>query len=168
MDESADGRLVVEHEGGYSSAYVPFCGLAVVEQPLDGACPLDADFKKGNRQQRAAVADDLLQRVGFGGALPGQFLRHVRPAHGAQVSPGGVLQPHMIRVLHQRFADDRLHRAGARLGVYVHHDDAVREYAYDRKTQIGKLDKGLDEAPKRGWRVTSMKNDWKVIFPFER
>ena len=58
--------------------------------------------------------------------------------------------------------------AGARLGVYVHHDDAVREYAYDRKSLIGKLDKGLDEAPKWGWPVISMKNDWKVIFPFER
>jgi phosphoglycolate phosphatase-like HAD superfamily hydrolase len=57
--------------------------------------------------------------------------------------------------------------SGARLGVYVHHDDAVREYAYDRKSRIGKLDKGLDEAPKWGWQVTSMKNDWKVIFPFE-
>lgn len=56
---------------------------------------------------------------------------------------------------------------GARLGVYVHHDDAVREYAYDRKSQIGRLDKGLDEAPKWGWPVISMKNDWKVIFPFE-
>ena len=55
--------------------------------------------------------------------------------------------------------------AGARLGVYVHHDDAVREYAYDRQSQIGKLDKGLDEAPKWGWPVISMKNDWKVIFP---
>lgn len=57
---------------------------------------------------------------------------------------------------------------GARLGVYVHHDDAVREYAYDRKSRIGKLDKGLDEAPKWGWPVISMKNDWKVIFPFEK
>jgi phosphoglycolate phosphatase-like HAD superfamily hydrolase len=56
---------------------------------------------------------------------------------------------------------------GARLGVYVHHDDAVREYAYDRTSQIGRLDKGLDEAPKWGWPVISMKNDWKVIFPFE-
>jgi phosphoglycolate phosphatase-like HAD superfamily hydrolase len=58
--------------------------------------------------------------------------------------------------------------SGARLGVYVHHDDAVREYAYDRKSQIGKLDKGLDEAPKWGWPLISMKNDWKVIFPFDR
>jgi phosphoglycolate phosphatase-like HAD superfamily hydrolase len=57
---------------------------------------------------------------------------------------------------------------GLRLGLYVHHDDAVREYAYDRKSQIGKLDKGLDEAPKWGWPVISMKNDWRVIFPFEK
>lgn len=57
---------------------------------------------------------------------------------------------------------------GARLGLYVHHDDAEREYAYDRKSQIGKLDKGLDEAPKWGWPVISMKRDWKVIFPFEK
>jgi hypothetical protein len=50
----------------------------------------------------------------------------------------------------------------------VHHDDAEREYAYDRKSQIGRLDKGLDEAPKWGWPVISMKRDWKVIFPFQK
>ena len=55
--------------------------------------------------------------------------------------------------------------SGPRLGLYVHHDDSEREYAYDRKSPIGKLDKGLDEAPKWGWPVISMKNDWKVIFP---
>lgn len=54
---------------------------------------------------------------------------------------------------------------GARLGLYVHHDDAEREYAYDRKSQIGKLDKGLDAAAKNGWPLISMKRDWKVIFP---
>jgi len=53
---------------------------------------------------------------------------------------------------------------GARLGVFVHHDDATREYAYDRKSHIGKLDRGLDEAPKRGWTVVSMKDEWKTIF----
>jgi hypothetical protein len=46
----------------------------------------------------------------------------------------------------------------------VHHDDAAREYAYDRKSHIGKLDRGLDEASKRGWTVVSMKDDWKRIF----
>jgi phosphoserine phosphatase len=58
--------------------------------------------------------------------------------------------------------------SGARLGLYVHHDDAVREYAYDRKSQIGRLDKGLDEAKAKGWPLISMKNDWKVIFPFQK
>jgi phosphoserine phosphatase len=54
---------------------------------------------------------------------------------------------------------------GARLVMYVHHDDAEREYAYDRKSQIGRLDKGLDEANAKGWPLISMKNDWKVVFP---
>ena len=55
--------------------------------------------------------------------------------------------------------------SGARLAVYVHHDDAEREYAYDRSSAIGRLDKGLDEAKAKGWLVTSMKSDWKMIFP---
>lgn len=53
---------------------------------------------------------------------------------------------------------------GARLGLIVHHDDAAREVAYDRKSHFGKLDKGLDEGPKRGWVITSMKADWKCVF----
>jgi phosphoglycolate phosphatase-like HAD superfamily hydrolase len=53
---------------------------------------------------------------------------------------------------------------GARFAVIVHHDDAAREWAYDRDSHIGKLDKGLDEAPKRGWTVVSMKDDWKHVF----
>jgi hypothetical protein len=54
---------------------------------------------------------------------------------------------------------------GARLGLLVHHDDAAREYAYDRKTPFGHLDRGLDEGPKLGWTIVSMKNDWKQIYP---
>ena len=53
---------------------------------------------------------------------------------------------------------------GARLCLYVHHTDAEREWAYDRESHIGKLDKGLDEAKARGWTVVDMKNDWKKIF----
>jgi phosphoserine phosphatase len=56
---------------------------------------------------------------------------------------------------------------GARLGLIVHHDDAIREVAYDRKSHIGKLDKGLDESLMRGWVITSMKSDWKCVFPFQ-
>jgi phosphoserine phosphatase len=54
---------------------------------------------------------------------------------------------------------------GPRLGVYIHHDDAEREYAYDRDSHIGRLNRGLDEAPSRGWMVVSMKNDWETIYP---
>lgn len=54
---------------------------------------------------------------------------------------------------------------GRRFAVYIHHDDADREYAYDRDSHIGRLDRGLDEAPERGWILVSMKNDWKMIFP---
>lgn len=56
-------------------------------------------------------------------------------------------------------------RDGASLGLIVHHDDAEREYAYDRESHIGGLDKALDEAPKYGWTVVSMKEDWKVVYP---
>jgi hypothetical protein len=54
---------------------------------------------------------------------------------------------------------------GARFCLYVHHDDAKREWAYDRTSQIGRLDKGLDEAEAKGWTVVSMKEDWKKVYP---
>jgi len=50
------------------------------------------------------------------------------------------------------------------LQILVHHDDAAREYAYDRQSKIGKLDKALDEATARGWTIVSMKSDWKTVF----
>jgi hypothetical protein len=53
---------------------------------------------------------------------------------------------------------------GPRFALIVHHTDAEREYAYDRQSHVGKLDKALDEAPKRGWLVVDMKNDWKTIY----
>jgi hypothetical protein len=49
--------------------------------------------------------------------------------------------------------------------LYIHHTDAEREFAYDRESHIGKLNKGLDEAKAKIWTVTSMKDDWKTIFP---
>jgi hypothetical protein len=50
----------------------------------------------------------------------------------------------------------------------VHHTDAEREWAYDRKSKIGTLDKAWDEATARGWTIVDMKRDWKVIYPFEK
>ena len=57
---------------------------------------------------------------------------------------------------------------GLRFGLIVHHTDAEREYAYDRKSDFGRLDKALDAAAANHWTVVDMKRDWKVIFPFER
>jgi phosphoglycolate phosphatase-like HAD superfamily hydrolase len=57
---------------------------------------------------------------------------------------------------------------GPRLGVIVHHTDAVREYAYDRQSHFGKLDKALDAAAVNNWTVVDMKRDWKKIFPFDQ
>lgn len=56
-------------------------------------------------------------------------------------------------------------RSGPRLGLIVHHDDAEREFAYDRQSHVGRLDRGLDEAGRRGWVLVSMKEDWRTIYP---
>ena len=57
---------------------------------------------------------------------------------------------------------------GPRFALYVHHTDAEREWAYDRKSSVGRLDKGLDEAQANGWTLVDMKQDWKVIYPHEK
>ena len=56
---------------------------------------------------------------------------------------------------------------GPRFIGIVHHTDAKREFAYDRKSSIGRLDKGLDEAQAKGWTVVDMKKDWKRVFPIQ-
>jgi phosphoglycolate phosphatase-like HAD superfamily hydrolase len=57
---------------------------------------------------------------------------------------------------------------GPRLALIVHHTDAEREWAYDRSSHVGKLDKALDEARAKGWTVVDMKADWKTVFPPEK
>lgn len=66
-----------------------------------------------------------------------------------------------LQMLQWTMAGDGPHFAGL-----VHHTDGEREYAYDRKSQIGKLDKALDEATAKGWAVVDMKKDWKTVFPW--
>ena len=56
---------------------------------------------------------------------------------------------------------------GARLMGLIHHTDAQREWAYDRQSSIGRLDKALDEAIAKKWTVVDMKRDWKKIYAFE-
>ncbi len=67
-----------------------------------------------------------------------------------------------------KFLSNATSGKGRRLGLLVHHTDSVREWAYDRNSRIGKLDKGFNEAMQRGWVVVDMKKDWNVIFPFEQ
>ncbi|HEX6893188.1 MAG TPA: HAD family hydrolase [Chryseolinea sp.] len=57
---------------------------------------------------------------------------------------------------------------GPRFGMIVHHTDASREWAYDRQSPIGKLEKGLDDAAKYNWVIVDMKGDWKKIYPFDK
>jgi len=56
---------------------------------------------------------------------------------------------------------------GPRFGLLVHHTDADREWAYDRESHVGRLARGLDEGPRRGWIIMNMRDDWKVLFPSE-
>jgi hypothetical protein len=58
--------------------------------------------------------------------------------------------------------------SGVRFMGLVHHTDAVREWAYDRKSKIGTLDKALDEAEAKGWTVVDMKRDWNKVFAFQQ
>ncbi|MGE3311566.1 MAG: HAD family hydrolase [Limisphaerales bacterium] len=57
---------------------------------------------------------------------------------------------------------------GPRFGLIVHHTDADREWAYDRDSHIGRLVRGLDEGPRRGWTIVDMKRDWSAVFPGTR
>ncbi len=57
---------------------------------------------------------------------------------------------------------------GPRLCLYVRHTDAQREWAYDRQSPVGRLDKGLDEATAKGWTIVDMKTDWNRVFVFDK
>jgi hypothetical protein len=57
--------------------------------------------------------------------------------------------------------------SGARFGLIVHHTDSEREWAYDRQSHVGRLDKALEAARKNGWTIADMMKDWKIIFPFQ-
>jgi phosphoglycolate phosphatase-like HAD superfamily hydrolase len=68
-----------------------------------------------------------------------------------------------LQMLEWATATNRPHFA-----LIVHHTDAEREFAYDRESAVGRLDKALDEAQQKGWTVVDMKKDWKRVFPFEK
>lgn len=92
---------------------------------------------------------------------PVGIYRHIgrRPIFAAGNSDGDLQMLQYTTI--SRGEDDK----SQRFGLIVHHTDADREWAYDRKSHFGKLDKALDEAPQHGWSIVDMKADWKTIFP---
>ncbi len=56
---------------------------------------------------------------------------------------------------------------GPRFAALLRHTDGEREWAYDRKSMVGRLDDALDEAKRRDWTVIDMKRDWRVAYPFQ-
>jgi hypothetical protein len=59
-------------------------------------------------------------------------------------------------------------RRRPRFGLIVHHIDAEREWAYDRASPLGRLERGLDVAAQHGWHVADMRKDWKTVYTFEK
>jgi len=57
---------------------------------------------------------------------------------------------------------------GPSFGLLIHHTDADREFAYDRQSHVGRLERALDNAPMFGWQIVDMKRDWKRVFQFEK
>ncbi|UDM49034.1 HAD family phosphatase [Cupriavidus sp. MP-37] len=104
----------------------------------------------------ALVRDPKLDFIDDGPGKPVGIYRHIgrRPILAVGNSDGD------LQMLEYTTGGD-----GARLAVLVHHDDAEREFAYDRQSKVGKLDKALDAARARGWTVVSMKRDWLQVYP---
>ncbi|MGY2486068.1 HAD family hydrolase [Cupriavidus sp. CP313] len=102
------------------------------------------------------VRDPKLEFVDDGPGKPVGIYRHIgrRPILAVGNSDGD------LQMLEYTTGDD-----GPRMGVLVHHDDAEREFAYDRQSKVGKLDKALDAARAKGWTVVSMKQDWQQVYP---
>ncbi|AMR78245.1 HAD family hydrolase [Cupriavidus nantongensis] len=102
------------------------------------------------------VRDPKLDFIDDGPGKPVGIYRHIgrRPILAVGNSDGD------LQMLEYTTGGD-----GPRLAVLVHHDDAEREFAYDRQSKVGKLDKALDAARARGWTVVSMKRDWLQVYP---
>tara|TARA_R100000027_G_scaffold23393_1_gene16946 strand:- start:4605 stop:5678 length:1074 start_codon:yes stop_codon:yes gene_type:complete len=94
---------------------------------------------------------------------PAGIYQHIgrRPVFAAGNSDGDIEMLQYTTV--PRSSSDR----SDRLAMIVHHDDATREWDYDRKSSFGKLDKGLDLATENGWLVVSIQNDWAKVYPSE-
>ena len=113
-------------------------------------------FVKGDDGKISLVKEPKVEFVDDGTGKPvgiNRFIGH-RPVFAFGNSDGD-----------QQMLEYTTSGAGPHLGLIVHHTDAMREFAYDRTSHIGKLDKAMDEASKAGWVLVDMKSDWKTVFP---
>ena len=113
-------------------------------------------FQMGSDGRPSLVKEPKVEFVDDGPGKPVGINRFIgrRPVFAFGNSDGD------LQMLQWTAADD-----GASFMGIVHHTDAEREWAYDRHSHIGKLDKALDEAVAKGWTVVDMKTDWNVIYP---
>jgi phosphoglycolate phosphatase-like HAD superfamily hydrolase len=121
---------------------------------------IDAEFEMRDGVPTILKTGKLVL-IDDGAGKPVGIYRHIgrRPIFAAGNSDGDL--PMLQYTTVARGADDK----SPRFGLIVHHTDAEREWAYDRESPIGKLDKALDEAAVRGWTVVDMKADWNQVFP---
>ena len=104
--------------------------------------------------------------------VKGQYFDNISPITGKPVGINRFIGRRPVLAFGNSDGDQQMLEwtaagSGARFMGLVHHTDAVREYAYDRQSAVGRLDMAWNEAVRRKWTVVDMKNDWKVIYPFE-
>ena len=123
------------------------------EQVLGSATPSEYDEATGSIMKLPGIAfvDD---KAGKPVGIDSRIGR--RPIFAAGNSDGD------FQMIDYTMAGD-----GPRFGMILHHTDAAREWAYDRDSHIGRLNRGLDEGPGRGWLIVDMAEDWETVWPFE-
>jgi len=128
------------------------------EQIIGSTGRVAFELRDGNAELRKLPA---IEGVDDGPGKPVGIHQHIgqQPILAFGNSDGDI---QMLQYTDEGHRDSRA--AYPRLMLLLHHDDAVREYAYDRASKIGHLDKALDMARQRGWIVVSLKTDWKTVF----
>ena len=122
----------------------------------------------GDRQQHQDEVRDARRQAGAGAPArdrTSSTTRRASPSGSRCTSAGARSPPSATPTATCRCCSGRRPAPAPASASIVHHTDAEREWAYDRQSTVGRLDKGLDEARAKGWTVVDMKTDWKRIYP---
>lgn len=125
------------------------------EQIIGSRIKTEYDYNNGNPEIKRLPAIDFVDDK-YGKPLNIQKIIGKKPVFAAGNSDGDL---EMLQ-----WTDASKYES---FQLYIHHTDSVREWAYDRDSHIGGFDKGWDEATGKDWNIVDMKNDWKLIYPFE-